>query len=36
VALARDYSAELLVQIPARGRTWVVIAAGETREREGQ
>ena len=25
VALARNYSAEVLVQIPAQGRTWMVI-----------
>jgi hypothetical protein len=35
VMLARDYSAEVGVQIPAHGRTWMVIQPGDPSQRTG-
>jgi hypothetical protein len=35
VTLARDYSAEVRVQIPAQGRTWLVIQRGDSGQRTG-
>ena len=32
VTLARDYSAEVQVQIPAQGRSWLVIQAYNSKE----